>query len=141
MKAITIRVEDNFANFLQNIGSSHSETTRSLAEMAAYSARKTIGELKGVFSEKELFLILSRYNGYIPNYEMDCSVDIFVIVLQEYKQHELLDYEVDFDVLIEKSRKLTSFQITVLVRECNRFWYDETADFHNNIEKFMKKFI
>lgn len=136
MKQMSLRIEDRTFQKLSTLGKNPTEAIQTIAEISINAYQRTRQELKGIFSKAELLAITSRYNGYIPNYELDSSTEIFVFGMEDFEKYDLIPEKIDFTVFLEKCSKLTSFQVAVIVRECSLFWYDNTSTYYQDFDIF-----
>jgi len=104
--------------------------------------KRTIDELKQVFSAAELSAIVDNMNGVGLTRQFQANQDIFIAHLQDGDIYEGL-YEkwgVEADDLRAKIKNLTAAQTYILQEEAYLFWYGPDKTGVKNLSDFFEKF-
>jgi len=103
---------------------------------------RTIQELKGKFSEQELYAIVDAYNGTIFEPRYSCDSQFLRIQIEDSIQYSGFsqDWKFKKDEFLTKIDSLTSAQTYFLLEEVQRFWNKESAK-GNSLENFVKNLL
>ena len=92
--------------------------------------RRSINELKGVFTSDEWSLMADSLNGTIVTPEFRCAFSALIISIQDSDEYDGLGakWGVDIKKLSDKISNLTAAQIDAIFTRVEEFWDDENRD-------------
>jgi hypothetical protein len=124
MKTITIRLEDNLLKMLSEVDYKPTTAAQNIIELFTYLRRATLIELKGILTEQEITVLADIYNGVMPVWRYLSSKEMLIAEVEdgEHLEEVCSRHGVDFNILIEKIKGLTSAQVAILQMELYRFW-------------------
>lgn len=107
-----------------------------------YMRFNTIQELKGIFTERELYAMIDSYNGTIFEPQFCCNNRFLLGHIEDTYTFSGFsqNWEVDKEVLLGKIDKLTSSQTYYLLEEIQRFW-EKLSREPNSLENFVAVFL
>ncbi len=104
--------------------------------------KRTIAELKGVFTAAELSAIVDNMNGVGLTRQFQANQEIFWAHLEDGNTYEGLfsKWGIDATAMQNKVKALTAAQVFFLQEEANLFWYAGDRAELKNLADFTKKF-
>jgi hypothetical protein len=92
-----------------------------------------------MFKKEELIGIISNLNGTMRQPEFQANPVMFAAHLEDGETFDFLSqqYGFDFEILMQKVRKLTAAQVFFLQEEIRLFWDDEGRDLDAFIGRFL----
>lgn len=109
-------------------------------EAWTYMRVRSLAEIKGKFSESEIYYFVDVFNGTIIEPRFSCDNVFIVHQVQDGAKYDNLGekWKVDIDLFVEKIKDLTSAQTFFLLEEIQRFWEKESGK-KNSVENFAKQ--
>jgi hypothetical protein len=136
---VSTRLDEAIIKQLEDIYQKPGTGASVAAEAYVFIRRHTLRELNGMFNKEELIGMISNLNGTMLQAEFQANPSMYAIHLEDGEQYMWLSkqYGFDFEILMQKVRKLTAAQVFFLQEEIRLFWEDEGRD----LDKFIERFI
>jgi hypothetical protein len=137
---VSTRLDETIIKQLEEIYQKPGTGASVAAEAYVFIRRHTLRELKGMFSREELIGMISNLNGTMQQAESQTNPVMFTAHLEDGEIYDALSlqYKFDFEILIQKVRKLTAAQVFFLQEEIRLFWENEGRDMEKFIERFAE---
>lgn len=144
----SIRINPTTLQKIDEFSSSTNEGIQTATDSFLLLQKHTLEELKDIFSKDELNAIIDSFNGLImENWYMPIT-KMMIWEIEDANRYEGLSerWNIDYDNLIEKIKKLTSAQTYFFMFEISRFWNLDDPAYKNetnqpDLEKFKKQFV
>lgn len=139
MKTVSSRLSPEIMSQLSEIDSRPTVSTQAAIEVMVYLRRSTLHELRGRFTREEIIALVDSFNGLIPTWQLMCNTDVLVAHTEDAEkyQYSASANGADPEVLIEKLKKLTSAQASVLQLELWAFW-NRDENTNPNLDDIVK---
>jgi hypothetical protein len=140
---VSTRLDEAIIKQLEEIYQKPGTGASVAAEAYVFIRRHTLRELKGMFKKEELIGMISNLNGTMQQPEFQANPVMFAAHLEDGETFDFLSqqYGFDFEILMQKVRKLTAAQVFFLQEEIRLFWYDEYASTDGALDAFIGKLI
>lgn len=127
MANVTIRLDDEQIKILSDLYGAKVTGSQKAIEGFIEMQRRTMQELKGLFLESELNLILDNLNGTLPQAQFMGAANMFWWHLEDGESFDNLfeKWGVDFEQMKAKVLALTSAQCYCLQDAAFRWWNNE----------------
>lgn len=119
----------NEAERAYNYGFSPFDISESLSELQMIR-RRSMAEIKGVFTQEEWSLMADSLNGTIVTVEFRCIPGALIANIEDSDIYDGLGakWGVDVKDLCSKIEKLTAAQVDAVFTRIEEFWNDEDRD-------------
>lgn len=124
MKQSTVRYDETVGRMLAEIDSKPTTAAQTVLEIFTHLRRATLNELRGKFSQEEIFALADSFNGLLATWQFMANPSVLVSHFEDANLYESVcdRHGVNYEPLIEKLKQLTAAQATILQLEFIRFW-------------------
>lgn len=142
IKSVTIRVSEETIAAAERTYGAKVTGLQAAGEGYFEIHRRTVAELRGIFTAAELSAIVDNMNGVGLTRQFQANAQILWAHLEDGNTYEYLfsKWGVDAAELEKKVRSLTAAQAYFLQEEANLFWYGPDKSEMKNLSDFVKKF-
>lgn len=143
MTNITIRISEIEVERLKKIYGKHTPAAQRAVESWFVLRQSTLRDLKGIFTENELKLLIDNENGSLFNPETDYNPEFLAINVKDGCDFEELDkkWDVSLGVLIEKILKMKSAECLFLHDWIGQFWEGGYYKESRVLEEYIKELL
>lgn len=138
---ITVRTSETVEGLLQSVFATKTKGAATVLDAWQYLRKNTLNELKGKFTEQELYALIDAHNGLIfePKF---ARAELIKIEIEDTIKYSQFSQNWDFneDEFFAKIESLSSAQAYFLLEEIQRFWNKLSAE-ENSLDEFVKRFI
>jgi hypothetical protein len=143
MKQTTVRFDDQTLRMLVEIDAKPTTAAQTVTEIFGYLRRATLAELKGIFTRDEIIALADSFNGLMPTWQIMCNASVFAAHTEDAELYQMSasSHGADPVALIDKIRRLTSAQATILQLELVIFWNNEAENSYGSPSPDLEKLI
>ena len=140
-KKITVIIKDETYDFFYELFKSPDEGVRNMLEAIVPLYKKSLGEIAGIFTRGELYLIIDVFEGMTlkagdaGTYLLDECLDAL------HTQQMALKWNIDSGQFQKKLGVLTSFQSAALEFWANAYWYGAGTTGEKKSDSDLEKHI
>ncbi|MBX2926996.1 MAG: hypothetical protein KF852_04110 [Saprospiraceae bacterium] len=130
MKNVTIRISDEITAAAEKLYSAKVTGLQIATEVYFELQRRTMQELKGRFSEKEIHAMADNQNGTELQTQFGCDAKMMWWQIEDGNTYDNLfaKWDLDGEALKKKILELTSAQTWFLQDAIRRFWRQNNTD-------------
>jgi hypothetical protein len=140
-RTITIRVDEQLAAMLAEINTRPTTAAQNAIYVFTWIRRKTLHDLKGVFTSEEVMALVNSFNSLLPSKQIIESPSAFLdhTIDAEKYEHALSACNADPEKLFEKLSALSPAQSVILQLELHSFW-NANDNARPDLDDFISRF-